>query len=187
MSASLVAEHLALHRIAVDPLAYAKVHLKGIALMLVGHNFGAVYQIMTGHAYRSGSPLSSFLQSGSLSLAVRDLVAALSPVTLVLVGLLGTRLVLSAAALYGLYRSLRLAPAIALVCGLAIVYFLSITGPLGVDPRFRVPIVPPFTILAAIGCVDVFDRAREWRGRIRARSGRALTISSAMPCAWQES
>lgn len=151
IEAGEVARHRAIERISNDPVNYALVHIEGSARMFVGHSFEGVFRLVTGRGYDSGSPLSVLSESGSIGTAWRAFVDALSPISLVLIFILGFRVLLLAAALVGLIYLLKRALPMAILCAGVLGYFVAITGPLGIDPRFRAPLVPLLALLGAIG------------------------------------
>jgi len=156
LEASDVAKDRAIERISRDPVGYGKVHAKGMVMMLVANSFRGVYTLATGHGYESGSPIDALSRTGSVPAAVKAFMGALSPVTAILLVILLLRVVLMLAALRGFWHLLRQSPALAIACVVTVGYYLVITGPLGIDPRFRAPLIPALTILAAVGIGRTF-------------------------------
>ncbi len=162
LEAADIGRQRAMDRIREDPVGYAKIHLKGSLMMLATNSFRGVYQVATGHGYRSGSPLDALSRTGSVRAAATAFLGALSPVSIILLLILISRLALMLAALRGCWFLVRQSTPLAIACVMTVVYFLIVTGPVGTDPRFRAPIIPALTILAAVGIGRTFAVAF-WR------------------------
>jgi len=154
MEASLVTQKLAFQRITADLATYVRVHLKGMIKMFITHNLKTFYSLVTDRPYHSGSALSVFFETGSLRKAFSAILDASSPVAVIVLLIMFIRGFLYGFLLYGAYKALRTHSLVLLLFLLIIGYFVAVTGPLGAEPRFRVPIIPFVTILSSYGIVE---------------------------------
>ena len=159
LQAAEISRARAMGRIREDSAGYIKVHARGSLMMLATNSFRGVYRLASGGDYQSGSPMAALTSTGSIGAAVTALLGSLSPVTLILLAILGARLILMLAAAGGSLVLLRHSIPLMLGCVLTAGYFLVVTGPLGIDPRFRAPMIPALTLLSTIGIARLFGAA----------------------------
>ncbi|PKN16014.1 MAG: hypothetical protein CVU66_02510 [Deltaproteobacteria bacterium HGW-Deltaproteobacteria-23] len=160
MEISTITEEMGLSAIRKEPLSYLRIHLKGMVRMLIGHNLPYLHALLTDKPYNSGSALSIFVETGSLRSALDSLRRTSGSLPVVVVLIVIVRALIYMFFLYGGYRMIKTSPLYLLLFLSFIGYFVVLTGPFGIDPRFSVPIIPFINIVASFGIYSLFERFR---------------------------